>query len=460
MASDFRYSIGTFSRILTTGNQVVPVSDLCGPFTPQGVILWTTSQPTVGFTDTGRFTFGMATGVVGRSQSSYKFDNSPSSAGRNNRGSFSDAILHASTASSTTVTDAAQIGAFANGSFTVSWTGNNGEAWLIHYFAFGGGDLQTAPMDFLLNPASPGTASVASLGIGQLTGLLLMQQYSTLGLVNTGVPVQSRDLSPCFSWTDGTGEGAVASNSIFVNTVGPPTNNYSWQRADRAVVGMDRDLSTTDATITALVNSGFTLDFATTYVGVYSGIGGGAGTYYIPFSGARMKVGSLTQPLTSGTQTTTLSWAPGAVLFMSAGQITTSGLIHDERFSFGGVAQQTQVCTWIGDKTGPFPSNATRGQFTDRVIQFADPAHTTATALASASCTLTSTGFTLDWVSDGTAREVLYCAFEGGSDANGNSCVLPVTPVPPTPTPPTIQRPQRRWFLHRFDATPRQEEHS
>lgn len=422
--SDYKYSVGSFIKSGTTGNQIVPVRT---NFPIKSVIFWSTCQSTEGIDATGRFILGFTDGSQNRVTSVYNPDDflGSISTPQSPRAFMHDLFcIAANDSSATGVTDAAHIVSLGSGSFTINWSTNSGSDWTIHYLAIGGTDTKCQIVT-VLNPVSDGNQVINTIGLGQITAVMAMNVITTEGHGDTA------------NWCNLPNVG-FTSNANSVSYAGH-SGNYPviaeallYQLFFKFILGLAGGIGSPpesyEAALISLGSDTFTVDWEAT-----PGLGpfGNASTFYLVISGPQVTVGSLSQPLVNGDVDTTLTFNPGALMMMSAGFLANSGpIIKENQLSFGAFDGFKYGLSWfsyIGDVN---PSISSRESESDKIIVCNTPISANGIVRndSYATAALSVNKFTLNWQLSGPqsplAREILYVAFEGvPSSAQGTIVV-------------------------------------
>lgn len=134
------------------------------------------------------------------------------------------------------------------------------------------------------------------------------------------------------------------------------------------------------------------------------------------------KVGSITQPTSTGNQSITgLGFQPKTIIFFWGGEETADGSAANSRLGFGFAVSSTQRgFVWIGDQNGVATTNSSHNFNTTKCILFATENGTTPTTKADADfVSMDADGFTINWTTaDATQRIVNYIALGGASLTN------------------------------------------
>lgn len=295
--------------------------------------------------------------------------------------------------------------------FTINWTTVDATARIVNYLAIGGADLTNV---FVGNDVAPGaTGAQAYTGVGFQPDHLIITTPDT----STAAPaVQQNNARPTIGFVTATAEmvttAHLRSGSGVLNDGTMQGASAIWTAG--AALGGD-DLR---ASLDSFDADGFTLDFTNL------GGAGGSHIFYIATKGATVKVGTLTQPTSTGNQATTgLGITPSALILASANKVTDATISTSlARHSIGAATSAT--ARWAQSLGAETPSSTVADEALSRtkVIQMITPGTPTINAAADL-VSLDSDGFTLNWTTaDATQREVIYWAI-GAAPAAGS--ILP-----------------------------------
>jgi hypothetical protein len=394
------YKVGSFTKATTTGNQAV----IGIGFSPKAILLLGTFQTAANtFEDGYRHEIGFAGSNLagGCALNNFAGDGQ---ATQDLAGGYDSAACYLVTTFDQNVLCRATIVSFDGDGFTINWSTNDASATLIAYLAFGGTDLSGHVDD----------QNVGSTGAGSVTFVPFAPTFALCIPCWSNTATSSFDfVDPAFGVTDGTNSAMITGSSRNTN----PSNCSRGQRTDRLWTRWtDLAADTFVATFTSLNADGIT--FNTTV------LGGGTTqkVLYLFIGGAEVKLGTVTQPATTGTQAITgVGFEPAALLLFSFGAAATTSPVDHGRYSVGITDGTDQRSIFAGEVDNVSPSRTARRFSTTKLLSAVATAATASSSTIEAECEIDSfdaDGFTLDWTTaDATAREIVYVAFGGGAVA-------------------------------------------
>lgn len=371
---------GSFLKSTNTSVPVDQTVTITTGITPKVVFLWTVGATAAATTtDTYTFGFGCSTGAA-------------------NSGSISaasqDAVDDSVTSSRTAAKALTIVGpgeallaecdmkTFANGSFVITWTANNDQAYIIHYAVLGGLEVNNAQ---ILGWNMPTTA----VGTTAVTGLT--------GSWTPNVVLHY------FAWP--TSAGSSVANAHF--GFGAMTAAAQWALSARA-----NDAAATTAAIrtrltTECIHSTSTstaIDFSAVYASLDAGgftvdfTGAGAGDDHYCFSLClnldNGTVGSFDTENTGGAGTQvigSLGYKPGLLLFLGTDCLSATGAF-DSRLCLGAGDGTNNQAVALYDQNGAAAANTWGISHTDKAIdRYSITASKTATVATGVD------GYTLSW---------------------------------------------------------------
>ena len=295
------FDVGSFAKSTATGSQVVPHA--LGQV-PKALILWTVGKTNE--TLSSGFYYGI--GMSDASMSVALGDVQPRRSHDvvESRRIASKAITLVQ-GGEVTVAEA-DLASSSSASFTLNWTTNDAQPYVVHYLAIGGPQVSAKIVNWQ-TPTAPASKSVTGFGFQPEAVLHL---YAGAAFVN----------APPFSQTNAVlGMGAMdktgaqwaiqASDASAQN----PTVASRAQRNDAAIY-MYTDTGTAgvtkDAVFVSMNSSGFTLNFTTANANA-------AQVYSLALAGLRAGVGTFnkTTAAAPASQSVSSGFAPGAVLLAS-----------------------------------------------------------------------------------------------------------------------------------------------
>jgi hypothetical protein len=424
MADAQTYKVGTFTKNTTvasacsSGCPTNVVTHNLGD-APKALIVWSDGKTNSSFSGSFVWTFGMTDGATSRSASAASTNNSANS--KTNRRDSSKFVGFVSGGGSGTVIAEADFTAWDATTFTITWSTNDNQPYILHYVLIGGASVNAKVVVW----QSPSTTSVKSVtGIGfQPTVVLNVNHghtmaYSSLGgvpssnIVGThggfGLGVMNDDAA---QWSSGF--YAIDSAGTMDTQRGQQINS-TWFTASN-------NLTTTKTGVCVspcMTADGYDIDF--TVAG--SDLGGVA--FSMALSGVNFWIGSFNKNTTSASSCssgcpqnaiTGMPFSPSVVMLASAQDIARTTAQPHARFGLGVSDGTTQASSAFTDTDATASSTVWGIDKTTKAFMKVNNAGTTTVAPvidAEGSVAMTTDGFTMTWsTNDTVATEILYFAF-------------------------------------------------
>jgi hypothetical protein len=295
------FAVGSFAKSTGTGSQVVPHA--LGQ-APKALILWTIGKTNESLS--GGFYYGVGISDVSLSASLAMGSRDGLSTSSTSRRMAVKALTLVQ-GGETTIAEA-DLSSWNGANFTLGWTTNDNQPYVIHYIVIGGPQV-TAKVVNWQTPTGPGSKSVTGLGFQPEVVLHL---YAGAGFTN---PAPSSQVHAVMGMGAMDKTGAQWSMQADDVNSASPTLASRGQQNDAAIY-MYSDTGTTgvtkEARFVSMNSGGFTLNFTTANSAdsqVYSlalgGLKAGVGTFNKTTAGA------------PAAQSVTTGFAPGAVLLAS-----------------------------------------------------------------------------------------------------------------------------------------------
>lgn len=407
---------GTFAQPGATGNQSITGIG----FQPKLVLFWMSGRTTDGSDNGGALGWGAAVDTTHRFWSGGAVNDNVTTYTTRRRTTYSACIGCVDVGSATVLSEADLVSYDWDG-FTLNWTIADATNRVVCFLALGGADLTNVAL---------GTYKTPTVG-----------NYSV-----TGVGFQPDSLITCFNGTTATlpdvntsvyrlAFGAALSSSVRAATgskLSNETTSYARQLTSKAGttltttgsgVGSEADFVSFDA-------DGFTLDYTTV---------GQANTnaFWIALKGARVALGTLTQPTGTGSQNiSTPGVAPRALILASFGQAASASTVSPARMGFGiGTGSSNRSALSQVATSGVNPNRSNIDLDRTKVFKSLTAGSTPTVDAAADLVSLDNESFTLDWTTvDATAREIVYLAI-------GDTPVSPSSSVSPSVSPSASESP-------------------
>jgi hypothetical protein len=278
--------------------------------------------------------------------------------------------------------------------FTLHWTKEPSETWILHYLALGGGSLKGARVGWTASPSEPGRLNPDVSGLAP--DLILFAP--------TGAPSLS---TPVAGLVAGIGAACVRNQAAAVYVApdrAPAGAVGGTQRTDAAVVtGYDRTALAGFAKARLRPSQRLELDWSS--VPPARSL-----TCFLALEGVRCRLGTCLAPGGPASVRTRLGFRPEALLLFSWGRPASQQPVRIGRLCVGGASAHQSGCAGWDDAAASGPHAAHAFSSTSSVLIVTD----TPTGGRHAAATLEKIddrGFTLGWTeSDRASREIVYVA--------------------------------------------------
>jgi hypothetical protein len=388
------FAVGSFTKSTSTGSQVVPHT--LGQ-NPKAVILWTIGKTNETLGGNFLYGFGMSDSSLSGSVGTSTRDAVSTTSSSRRMAAKALTLVQSSGA---TVAEA-DLPSWSSTTFTLNWTSNDAQPYVIHYIAIGGPQVTAK----LVNWQAPTSAGSKSVVVGFQPEAVI---HIHAGAAFTGAPGTSQgNMVVGMGAMDKSGAQWAIQASDVDNT---STTMSSRAQRSNAALYMYTDTGsagvTKEAKFVSMNADGFTLNFTTANANASQ-------IYSLALAGLKADVGTFNKTTASApaSQAVPSAFKPGAV-FMASYQTTaqSSGVISSSTCSFGVGASD-------GAHEGSAAINAADGVATSSVsgidktskafIKMNQPP-------IDAEADMTSfdpTGFTLNWTtSDTTASQICFLA--------------------------------------------------
>ena len=287
-------------------------------------------------------------------------------------------------------------------SFTLNWTTNDNNAYVIHYVLIGGQGVSSKMVQWQF-PGATGNAAVTGVGFSPDA---VLHFYSGAGF-NTVPPANLG--SALFGMGAMERGGTQGANGAASTDNVSPTNAVRAQRPGVAIYTASLpSLISKQATLVSMDADGFTLNYsvANNWTGYL---------YSLALAGGRVRVGSFTKAVAAAPAVqavTGLGFKPNLVVLSSVQDVArASGTItNPARRGLGASDGTTAGCSAYSDEDGRNTSSVHAIDKTNKLFMKMDNATQTIDAEADLA-SLDADGFTLRWTTnDAVATEVLYFA--------------------------------------------------
>ncbi|MFQ5779711.1 MAG: hypothetical protein ACE5HN_02850 [Nitrospiria bacterium] len=387
---------GSFTK--ATGAAPVSQSITGVGFQPKGVIFFWTRQTAEGFASDLNAGVGFATGPANERAVSVTALSGDNRNQTGRRRSESNMILLLSGGPFPTLIAQAELTSFDADGFTINWTTNDANAYLIHYIALGG-DITNALAGTFTLTRTVGNQAVTGVGFQPDS---IMTLWGFTEPVDTSVEDAAIGIGFARS---ATARGAMVYAS-------PDNKDYfekRWQqRTDAAILLLaPDDVPPTQDAIVDLVSmdaDGFTVNKSDDPKDPTP-------IFFLALKGGRHNVGAFNQPTVTGNQATTgVGFQPEQLILAGFNLAATQALSLGGAVSFGAAGSSTERGgIWFQDSSDFDPIEANMYTATSDTLTLAD-GPSTVDARADF-VQFDPDGFTLNWqTADATARQTLYWA--------------------------------------------------
>lgn len=382
--------LGQFSQPTSTGNQAVTGVG----FQPKAVIFFWNNRTSDG-TDTtsGSIGYGLATSSSNRvGLCAFRSTTSATARSRHD-----DSKCLTMINGSGTVLSGADLVTMDSDGFTINWTTADAVARKINFVALGGSDLTNAYIKQFTFPAGSGNQSHTGVGF-QPDSMMLFS------VANTTAPPNSQS----FMRMD---VGAAVSSSERAGTSMEANGTTTGRKRQRTNLQIPNVSNPQDIDFVSFDADGFTISSAggTAYYG-----------YALCLKGPRMKIGTLTQPTSTGNQAVTgVGFSPQVAMFLNwCEPANTSSVTTSAMQGFGAATSSSARAHIAAYYASTRNTNQNNNLDSIKCIKtFSTSALTSDADLVS----MDSDGFTVNWTTaDATSREIIYITL-------GNSAPIPAT---------------------------------
>lgn len=383
--------VGSFAANTSTGNQTV-AHGLAS--TPKVILFWGTNASADGNATHAVHMLGVGISSTERRNISTYAESADVTQVNAVSQQNSSCIFYASLAKT------ADLVSIDGTNFVINWTVAPGIAYVINYMAIGGSALTNYKLGIVTAKTSTGSQAYTGVGFQPDALMLFAGKWSTpetFHLTTNGTGLMS--------FVHSTSErGYVAWRSK--NGANPSVAKHR-QSASKVAGSLTDTGIFTEADFVSMDSDGFTLTYPT--AGGSSDI-----MYYLALKGPQFKVGTITQPTSTGVQSTTVGFPPKGVILMSANDTTANddATNNGQGISFGAASgTSNRGCTWFGDTHGVSPTVSRNSLDRAKAIKLLTVGATPTLNAAADLDSFGSTNFDLNWTTvDATQRELLYLA--------------------------------------------------
>jgi Tfp pilus assembly protein PilX/predicted membrane protein len=404
---------GSFTK--STGGAPASQSITGIGFQPKAIIFFWTRQTAVGFAPQNsrvNVGIGFATGPANERAVSITARDRRNNSDDGRRYSQSNAIIFLTNGGPPALVAQAELTSLDLDGFTIRWTTNDANPYLIHYIALGG-DITNAFASTLNLTNVAGDQAVTGVGF-QPDFVLFLWGYPNVG----GAPGFDTNL-PNAEIGLGFAKNATARATLVYSGrdgSGPNTAKRWQQRTDSAILLLDATNPLNQDAIVDFVSmdpDGFTVTKSDPPVYNNTPI------FFLALKGGRHQVGAFNQPATTGNQSITgVGFQPQQLMLASFNRIANPNITGGGALSYGAARYPTaRGNVWFQDRSDNDPSDANSYTGLTGVMTLAygtAVGSTDGNPAVRAQADFLSfdpDGFTLNWTTaDGTPRQILYWA--------------------------------------------------
>ena len=396
--------VGSFAKSTAAATASQAVTGV--GFQPRALILWTT-----GATSSGSFgnAYTVGVGFAARNASETITAGSVSAASEDaaatsnaSRGTAAKALTIVQWGETTLAE--CDMTSFDSDGFTLSWTTNDSNAYIIHYMALGGSDFTDASVVAWQAPSGTGNLAVTGAGFQPDCVIHILSEVTASPPANNasarvmlGAMTSSAAWATAFMAVD----NSAADDSASSQSRTQPISNYS-------AIGLGRVI----ASYVSLDADGFTTNFTTANASfryrVYSLCLKG-GSYYV---GRISTAAAGTPPVSQST--TGVGFQPEGLLFASVYSTSAAASAPDVRWMLGAGNATASHSIYAEEDDGSDPTYANSIDSVANIIMLGNQPDSALDVQASIT-SLDADGFTLSYSARLSAADVHLFAFAGGA---------------------------------------------
>jgi len=271
----------------------------------------------------------------------------------------------------------ADLTSFDDDGFTLDWTTASGYAWIVHYLAIGGDNIESDIAEFEVL-----SGSHAYTHVGFKPDLLLL----------FGAPSSFGPQILGLGFVDSLGNQFAMSGAT-QNWGTTPRNAARYQRTDKCFVALEPNADPiyviSEAEFVSMDSLGFTLAYSGPTVSIIS----------VAIKGVRAKVGALTSPASSGDQAITgVGFSPRGALLAGFNKAASASVEDSNRLTVGVADANRDVgSVWVGDTDNEEYYQADQATYDHLCYFSADAYQPTAPRSSAIVKSWDADGFSLSW---------------------------------------------------------------
>ena len=283
--------------------------------------------------------------------------------------------------------------------FTLNWTTNDTEPYVIHFIAIGGNDVVAKVVNWQMATAT-GNQSITGVGFKPMG---VIHIHANSGLTGTA-PSNDANGGMGFGVMDSAGnQWATSTFSTSTN----PSDSQRGQQTDATIYTFTNALGVAkEAKFVSMDSDGFTLNYSTANANAGQ-------VFSLVLGGLNFKAGNFTKPTTAAPAAQTITgvgFLPHAVFLHSFQDIARATPVAEARLGYGASDGSSGNSSAFAEQDNVSPTNT---QGIDKVTKhFMKVNNSTGTIDAEADLTnLNNDGFALNWTkNDAVATQMLYFA--------------------------------------------------
>ncbi len=391
------FKVGSFTKSVGAAPATQVIAHGLGS-TPKAIILWTDGQVNQTFTNASYlFGYGMTDGTTSRSVGA---------ASQTAQAVLSNASTRMANKALTLVqwsevlVAEADLQSWDDTNFTLRWTTNDANAYVIHYIVIGGPDVSAKVLDWTMSTVT-GNQAVTGVGFQPSAVIHAHGTHAFTAASPASIPGAGFGLGAM----DADGDQWASSFLTVDNTATSDTQR--GQRTDSAVFAFDASLAVQKkASWVSMDGDGFTVNFSTASAAA-------ARVFSLALKGVNVKPGSFNKATGGAPRVqsiTGVGFQPGVVLLTSVQDITRAAPVAHSRFGIGASDGTTEGASAMTDQNAVATTSVRAVDKTSKAFIVADTNNSTISAEANLT-SLDSDGFTLNWTTNSAvATEILYLA--------------------------------------------------
>ncbi len=389
------FKVGSFTKSTGTAPASQTVAHALG-VTPKALILWTNGVTNTSFNGGFLYSYGVTDGTTSQSIGAASRDNVGSSSSSTRLANKALTIVQWGQV----LVAEADLSSMDATNFTLNWTTNNSQAYVIHFMAIGGTDVSAKVVGWTM---ATGTGNSSVTGVGFKPDVVL-HSYGD-DTVTAAPPTSVADAGFGLGIMDANGNQGVS--FVYTKNGAGTSDTQRGQQTNAAIFAFNNSLAVTKkASFVSMDADGFTLNYSTTN-------GNKSRAFSLALKGLRAKVGSFnksTATAPASQSITGVGFQPRVVLLSSFQDVAQASPVVETRYGIGASDGTTHGASAFIDANGLATTLVKSIDKTSKVfikVNNNTPAIDAEADLSS----LDSDGFTLNWTTnDAVVTQILYLA--------------------------------------------------